>query len=56
MVGQVVLHLGAQIVNDASEYLGSGLETYVCIPIVTLNELNHNFSYLEEVVLRIARN
>ncbi len=56
MVGQIVLHLGAQVVNDASEYLGSGPVPYVRVPIVTLNELNHNFSYLEEVVLRIARN
>jgi hypothetical protein len=55
IVGETILSLRCQVSHDIREHSGAGFVAKICFPVVRLNQLNHHFSYLEEVVFGVAR-
>jgi len=52
-VGQGVLGLRSQVPDDVREDPRSEFIALISFPVMRFNELYHDFSYLEEVVLRV---
>ena len=53
-VGKSILSLGGEVSYDIGENSRTSFITLIGFPVVRLNQLNHDFSNLEEIIFRVT--